>query len=320
MNALSFPADSVLPWHSGVVEDKRFKWLLVNGLGVFLTMAVLFPFLPAPVIEKTDREKERTEYTRLIIEEKPLPLPPKVENKPIPVVKKPVKAKPKPVPKVEQPKPKKVKPKTKPVDLMKQARDKAAKTGVLAFADDLASMRQQVDVSKVKRSNLTRGAAQAEKTERKLLASKAKAAVGGINTAALSRDTGGVALSARETTRIDAPTGIATGDATQAAATDIVDYSGRSSEAVRRVMDANKGAIFAVYNRALRKDPTLAGKVLFKMVIEPSGKITSLSLLSSELADTALVKKILSRIRLINFGADAVETTEVNYSFDFLPY
>ncbi len=317
MSSWNYPADSVLPWQSGVAEDVRFKRLLVHGLGIFLVLALLMPFFPVPDIVTPPIQKDKKYYTRLIIEKKPIPPPVVVKPKEVKVT--PIKKVAKAIPKVKPVKPKPVV-KTKPVDLMKQARDKAATTGVLAFADDLAAMRQDVDVSRVKRSNLSRGAAQAESTQRNLLAAKAKSNMAGISSVKLSQDTGGVALSARETTLISAPTGTVTAGVAQAAASDNTQYSGRSSESVRRVMDANKGAIYAIYNRALRKDSTLAGKVLFRLVIEPAGNVSKISLLSSELTNEALVKKILSRIKMINFGAEAVEQTDVNYSFDFLPY
>ena len=95
---------------------------------------------------------------------------------------------------------------------------------------------------------------------------------------------------------------------------------GRSDDAIRQVMDRNKGAIFAIYNRALRKNPALEGKLVFEMVVNPAGTVTELTLLSSELEDDALSRKILARIRMIQFGAEDVSSTRVNYSFDFLPY
>lgn len=323
-NQWIFPADSVLPWQTEVVEDLRFKRFLRHAVGVFLVVAILLPFftLPDKIVKPIVKVSEQ--YTRLIIAERVI-TPPIIEKpKPLPILVKP-EIKPKPKKKVT-PKaiePKKIiqpKVKTQPVDLMKQARDKAATSGLLAFADDLSAMRESVDVSQVKRSNLTRGAAQAEVTERKLLASKAQSKVGGINNAILSQDTGGVALSARETTLINASIGRNMANSGQAAANDQLDVSGRSAESIRRIMDANKGGIFAIYNRALRNDPSLSGKVLFRLVVEASGAISHIELLSSELADQALVAKMLSRIKLINFGADSVEQTDVNYSFDFLPY
>ena len=85
-------------------------------------------------------------------------------------------------------------------------------------------------------------------------------------------------------------------------------------------MDRNKGSIFAIYSRALRKVPRLEGKLVFEMLGEASGEITEITLLSSELNDEALTQKILARIRMIRFDTEDVATTRVNYSFDFLPY
>lgn len=332
MTTWTYPADSVLPWHRGVVEDERFERWLKKGIVAFIVLAVVLPWLPLPILEKPEVEKKRTTFTKLVIEEKKLPPPPKIVEKPVaqkkvqkpkakPKVAKRQPAKPKPVAKTA-PRPKaKTAPKkvVKPVDAAKVARDKAASTGVLAMADDLAAMRQMVDVNKVKVATTASGGATAKSTQRKLLTAKASSSVGGIGAAALSSNTAGTSLSSRETTRVAAPSsGIDAGaeESNEAAG----DYSGRSSESVRRVMDANKGSLFSIYNRALRADGSLAGKVLFNMVIEPSGAISSISLVSSELSDEALVRKILARIKMINFGPEPVSQTKVNYSFDFLPY
>ena len=95
--------------------------------------------------------------------------------------------------------------------------------------------------------------------------------------------------------------------------------AGRSAQSVRKVMDANKGAVYGIYNRALRQNPTLVGQLSFSMVIEPSGKVSAVTVLNDELNDQTLINKLLARIRMINFGAEPVEQTTVNYSFDFLP-
>nr|NIS40120.1 AgmX/PglI C-terminal domain-containing protein [Desulfuromonadales bacterium] len=95
---------------------------------------------------------------------------------------------------------------------------------------------------------------------------------------------------------------------------------GRSDQDIRRVMDKNKGAIFAIYNRALRRDPTLQGKFVFEMLIEPDGSVSEVKLVSSDLNNDDLESKILNRIRLIRFPQQNVIKTRVNYSFDFLPY
>jgi len=343
-----------LPWSSSGEEDTRFHKLLIALLIVYLILALLVPFLRvAPEVHPEPKELP-PQLAHVILEKQELPKPielPKPVEKEKPIEKpKPVevKQKPKPVPvqpsKVVPPTPNPVpgsrmaSGKEAPVEMMKEAREKAAKSGVLQFQDDLQEMRESVDVSKVTRSNLTRGTGTAEKTERSLITGKATGGSGGINTAALSRDTGGIALSGRETTRIDGGTGLG-GRSTEAGGRghgegigsgtgsgkkgDLVAGSdttgGRSDELIRRVMDQNKGAIFSIYNRALRQDPTLQGKFVFEMVIEPSGEVSDVKMISSELRDNDLVSKILARIRLINFGSANAMRTRVNYSLDFLP-
>ena len=345
-----------LPWSSSYAEDSRFRKILTTLLAIYIVIALIIALLKLPPVVHPEPKDLPPQLANVVLQKVELPKP--VEA-PKPVEKeKPVETK----PKAEMPKPKPVPPTTKPVppsttaspvkgaeggkeapvDLMQQAREKASKSGVLQFKDDLADMRESVDVSKVTKSNLTRGASTAEKTERSIIAGKATGGSGGINTAALSRDTGGIALSGRETTRIDSPGGMG-GLSTEAGGRghgegsgagsgtgkgtgkkgDLVAGSdvggGRSDEAIRRVMDQQKGGIFAIYNRALRQDPTLQGKFVFEMVIEPSGEVTAVKLVSSELSDSDLIAKILARIRLINFGNSDVLRTRVNYSLDFLP-
>ncbi len=83
-------------------------------------------------------------------------------------------------------------------------------------------------------------------------------------------------------------------------------------------MDANRGAIFAFYTRALCKDLSLSRKVNIQMLLQPSGAITSISSVSSKFSDQALVKNILSRVKPMNFGAEPVEQPYVNYSLFLL--
>ena len=207
--------------------------------------------------------------------------------------------------------------KPKPVDKLKQARDVAAQSGLLAFKDDLSDMRDSVDVDSLNQTQLSRGQESAARTERSVITSGVKADSGGIQTSSMSRDTGGAALSGRETTRVQSS--IAS-NVSESGKSQSVQLGGRSDESIRRVMDRNKGAIFAIYNRALRKDPLLQGKLVFEMEIDATGSIILISLVSSELSDSKLTKKILSRIRMVNFGAEDVRTTHVNYSFDFSPF
>lgn len=311
--------EPALPWAVGGEEDRRFRRYVRNALIAFVVMAVIVPMIPVPELKREELEKLPPQLARIVLEEKIIPEPKKVEPpKPEPVKPEPkpeAEKKPKPEPKPEvKPEPKIV-PK---VDKVAEARQKAAKSGLLQFQDELAAMRDDTALDKVANASLTRANAQAAQLDRSVITANNRKTSGGINTAQLSRDTGGVALSGRETTTVDAPAG--THIAAKRSGSDDSQHSGRSDEAIRKVMDSNKGAVFSIYNRALRANPALAGKFTVQMVIEPSGQVSGIKIIASELNDPDLEQKLLARIRMIAFGAADVVKTTLNYSFDFLPY
>jgi periplasmic protein TonB len=326
----------LLPWESTGEEDRRFWAVLRSMLVVFSVFAIVVPLLPVHDVARKTLRDMPPQLAHIIVDKQSLPEP--VKPLPRPVTKKPEaprrvekqKDVAKPVPKnAEAPVPVEqaaVKPRgtSNQVGQLEQARSVAAASGVLAFQDELSAMRDSVDVATLNHTQMSRGQDSAAATERSVITSGVRASSGGIKTGAISRDTGGDAvsgrettLSSRETTRVQstiAARGRETGQS------ESVQHGGRSDESIRRIMDGNKGAIFAIYNRALRTDPQLQGKLVFEMVIDPAGSVVQITLVSSELSDAGLTSKILSRIRLINFGAEDVVNTRVNYSFDFLPY
>lgn len=318
--ALVYTPQLELPW-TKTTEDKRFwKVLLILLIPFFLT-SVVVPIIDVPEPKREELEKLPPQLAKVVLKKKELPPPPppppkKEEKKP--EEKKPEEKKPEP--KKEEKKPEPKKPEPEPVKL-KKAVEQAKKSGVLQFADDLSSMRDALDVSDVKTEsqNMTRAKGEAASVDRNIVSSGAKAKSGGINTAALSRDTGGVALSGREDTVVESKLE-EVGDAITAAREGPRESAYRSEKAVRQKMDAAKGRIFSIYNRALRKNPTLQGSVEFNITIEPDGSVSDASIVSSQLGDPDLERKLLAAIRLINFGASDVLKTKVNYSFDFLPY
>jgi periplasmic protein TonB len=270
------------------------------------------PLLTLPEVEREALEELPPQLARIVLE-KPAPVIPP----PPPVVKD----EPKPVPeqKVPDKKPEPVKEKPIPQPTVADAREKAAVSGLLAFKDAFADMRDAVDVSKLNDTgSITRGGGEAATIDRSLLTSKHGTRSAGVNVAGLSRDTGGVALSGRATTKVDAPEGAVGAKGTRAskAATDARE---RSIEEIRRVFDSNKGAIFAIYNRALREDSSLQGKVVLELRIDPTGHVLECRVVSSELADENLVAKIVSRIRMFDFGRKDVGTTTISYPVHFLP-
>ena len=301
-----------LPWDRGREDNRRFRKWLSYCLLIVLFCGVALPLLPVPEAEREELEELPPQLARILLEKTepvvPPPPPPKPEvkqePKPEPVPE------PKPVPKVET--------KPEPQPTVADAREKAAVSGLLAFKDAFADMREAVDTSKLQdTASIQRGAGEAASIDRSVLTSKHSARSTGVNVAALSRDTGGVALSGRETTKVEAPPSAeGTGGVRDAKQ---VDPRQRSIEEIRRVFDANKGSIFAIYNRALRSDPTLQGKVVLELVISPTGQVSDVNVVASELADEALVAKIMSRIRMFNFGERDVSITTISYPVHFLP-
>jgi TonB family protein len=96
-------------------------------------------------------------------------------------------------------------------------------------------------------------------------------------------------------------------------------YPSRNSIELSHVMDQHKGAIYLLYNRALRKNPTLEGKVIIKMVIDNFGHVIDATIVSSELKDTELEAAILRRIRAISFPPSEKLITTANYKYNFSP-
>ena len=311
MTAAAAPMEFSLPWNTSADEQTFRRWLRVTLLVVFVVGTVT-PWLPVPEIERDKLEELPPQLARIMVEKPepvvpPPPPPPKVEEKP--------KEQPKEKPKPEE-KPKEVAPKPEPT--VADAKEKAETSGLLAFKDAFADMRDAVDTSKLQdTAAIQRGAGTAASIDRSIMTSKHSKRSAGVNVAALSKETGGVALSGRQTTKVEAPKG-ATGKGGVKKNVP-VDERARSIEEIRRVFDANKGAIFAIYNRALRSDPTLQGQVVMELVIDPNGRVTACKVVSTELDDPAMVEKIVKRIRLFDFGRRDVRTTTITYPVHFLP-
>lgn len=93
----------------------------------------------------------------------------------------------------------------------------------------------------------------------------------------------------------------------------------RSIEEIKLVFERNKGAIYAIYNRALRADPALQGKVVLELKIAPSGEVMDCRIVSSELRATEVEQKLLARIKQFDFGSKDVAQMVVSWPVDFLP-
>ena len=288
-----------LPWSPLEEMEQRFRRILRN-LGIaFLIVAVILPFLPHhQQVTNTDSLPERV--VQLVMEPPPPPPPP-----PPPKPEKPLEKA--PVSKVPTP--------PVPVD----PRIKASKSGLLANLDDLAALRDQVDLDKfAKNQPKTTDPGDVSMVTRSVITSKAGGTSGGISSPTSSGlASGSGSLRGIYTTQVKDPNLGANGQAATRAGGS--GKASRSADEIALVFTKNKGAIDAMYARALRDNPALQGKVVIEITIAPSGDITAARIVSSELNDKEFESKLIARIKLFRFDAKDVAALTATKPIDFFP-
>jgi protein TonB len=288
-----------LPWSPAEDMERRFRVILRNAVIVFAIIALIMPFLPRHQ-QVTNTESLPERVVQLVMEPPPPP-PPPPPPKPEPQPKAPVSAK--PTPAVPQ-----------PVD----PRVKASKSGLLANMDDLAALRDPVDVDKFSKNQAkSADPGDVSAVQRSIITSNAGGTSGGISAPTSSGlAAGSGSLKGINTSQVKGPA-LASGQ--PAARAGGSGKASRGSEEIALVFTKNKGAIDAMYARALRDNPALQGKVVIEMTIAPSGEITAARIVSSELKDPEFEAKLLARIRLFRFEAKDVATLTATKPIDFFP-
>ena len=309
---LPFYREYELPWTADAEQEREFQRLLGRILLSVLLLSLVWPFIPTPAPDPYEVVEIPPRIAQLLLEEKPVPPPPppKVdepetdtsEPEPEQVVEKEPEPEPEPVP-----------------DRTEVAREQA-QAALMPFADDLADLVDKDLLNSVVDSRvLTTSVASAERNTRSMITSKVGTASGGINTAALSRNTGGSGIAGRDITLVASPVAGIGQSAGGARRTGTSGKASRSREEIELVFDKNKGVIFALYNRALRMDPSLEGKLVLRLTIAPSGDVTFCEIVSSELGDLELERKLVQRIKLFQFEARDVEPITTTKPIDFFP-
>ena len=315
MSAVALFRDYELPWTPSEEEQRRLRRILGAVLGLFIAFGVIIPLLPAPP-KSTAPPVLPERVVEFLLERpkpKPVPPPPKVEApKPAPLE----------LPKLETPV---VKPPPAAETAAEAApkpdpKQKAASTGLLALSQQLAELRQLDVNTRTDAKALNAGVGEKTRVDRALLTAKVGEGSGGIAVSATSSGFGGgsTGLKGHDTARVAAPP-------SAAPPADDVERSGRSLKASRTreeielVFDRNKSAIYALYSRALRDKPTLQGKVVLEVTIAPSGEVTACQVVSSELNDPELERKLVARVRMFRFEARDVATMTTTKPIEFFP-
>lgn len=338
-----------LPWDRFAEEENRFRLIIGVTLLIFIVVSFLIATVDLPQKVRQQAEVIPPRVAKLVTEKRlppPPPPPPKVEEKkpelkPEPekkVEKKPEPEKPKPEKKPE-PKPKpqekpKVTVKT-PEQVQAERKQEAKQEAVKAAAvfDSLADLRDQTaDVSSslnTQQQALSASSVDgpAAATQRNLIGKAAAGGSGGVQVAKASTGGGGAGtvggtgrLAKASTTAVASSIAKVADPVKQAAAkTGASGKARRTTEQIQLVFDRYKGQIYSIYRRALREDPGLEGTLLLKLQIQPNGTVTACSVVSSELGNPDLERKIVVKVKQLNFGNANVEVWSGNFPIKFFP-
>src|SRR5262245_18464474 len=296
-----------LPWTPDADEERRLRKTARTALLAFAALGILIPLIP--VSERPRPAPLPEEVVKLVLEPPPAP-PPKPEAKA---------AEPKPEAK---PEPKPVPPPPKPVDRQAEARKKAENAGLLAMKDQLEDLREAMDPTVMSSAPMIGRVEGDSRAERALVTSRTGVGSGGINTGKRSSGFGsglGNLKGHAAGTAVPSFADKIGADRAEANRTGAGGKASRSREEIEIVFDRNKSAIYALYSRALREQPELQGKVVVQLTISPSGEVTDCRIVSTELNDPELERKLVARIRMFRFEDKDVEAMTTTKPIEFFP-
>lgn len=297
----------MMPWNKDGKDQRQFRKILLIVLAFSMLLGILIPMWDIPIPDRIEVVEVPERLAKLMVKKEPPPPPPPPQKK-----------------KEEEKKPeeKKAKKDKKPVpEKAKKSRKKAERAGLMAFKDDFADLiDDSADTKLGAQAKISGKGSKAKKTTRSLVTSNVGSGSSGINTASLSRNVGGSGkgIEGVEFSRVESSIG--------------TDFAGeeqplsggpgpsRTDEEIQIVFDRYKAALYRIYNRELRKNPTLQGKMVLRITIKPDGSVEACEVDSSDMDAPALDKKIAARVKKFNFGEkEGVPTITILYPIDFLP-
>jgi hypothetical protein len=203
--------------------------------------------------------------------------------------------------------------------------------GILKYKDQFASLAQD-NIAPRLGTDARYGAAvdAGQASSRSVLTTNTPGSSGGIDAGSLSRNVGGGGGRGGGGGGTGGMPGVKVVRATSSIASIGGDgdrpkaHSGpgasRTDEEIQIVFDRYKAAFYRDYNRELRRNPTLQGKMVLRLTIEPDGAVSMCVLQSTDMDAPDLVTQVVGRVKTINFGAkDGVKAVTIVYPIDFLP-
>jgi hypothetical protein len=302
---------TVMPWTRGREDDRRYRRAQAISLLLSLVLGVVFPWIPLPVSESWEMIEVPDRWTRLIEERVTAPpvqelLPERREPKPVEEEQLLAEeATPEPATSEQEPKP------------------GAGSKGILAFRQQFSNLADSAAPAKLgSRARITRsGELASGRATRSLVTTNGPGSSGGIDLAALSRDVGGGGGQGIEGVQVTLATSAigAIGGGTNRPLSGGLG-SARTDEEIQIVFDRHKAALYRLYNRELRRNPTLQGQIVLRMTIEPDGSVSLSEVHSSDMKAPALATQVVDRVKTFDFGAkDGIPAITFLYPIDFLP-
>ena len=286
------PHVQVMPWARGYEEDQRFKKSLGVSVLTSVVLALLVSSIALPIVERNAVIEVPERVAKLVREELPPPPPPAPVEEPAVAAAEP--------------------------DTREQVKSK----GILAFRDSFASSAMLKPSANLGSQARVRSAGDdaVGRPQRSMVTTMAPGSSGGINLASISRDVGGgggQGMGGVQVSRVASSIGgCGTADRPRSGGAS----AGRTDEEIQIVFDRYKAALYRLYNRELRKDPTLRGQMVLRLTIEPDGSVSFCVLQSSDMNAPVLAEQVVDRVSTFDFGAkDGIVAMTIIYPIDFLP-
>ncbi len=329
MTSIAFSRNS---WAELDRDEARFQRTILMVALPFIILGILIPLWELSGLKQGGGEQLSDRYAELLMqsaakqEETPEPAPEPMVEEPAEEELPDAEPEPESAPEEEpQPEPPT---ETKPepqVDARQQARENVQRKFSAAF-NALDSLREQDPVVTANSQPLTQASSASEEvaSSSNVLTSNLSRGSGGVGSAP-SRSTkpSTTGLKGRQTTQVNSGITASGGgfgaDTSEAGFGGDSRLQGRSLEDIQIVMDRNKSGLYSLYNRALRRDATLQGKIVLEITIAPSGAVTRCNIVSSQLNNSELEDRIIRRVKLINFGAKDVSEMTIKYPIHFIP-
>ena len=305
---------SIMPWSNDDDDERRFRKALAISLLVSLLLGVTLPFINLPLPESWEVLEEQGRLTQLIREERaaapPITIP---ESKPV-IPDEPVPTQDAESPQVADTTTPTAEPSVKPQE--------TASRGILAFREEFSALAQSNTVDRLgANANIDdAGTTASGLPERSMVTTQAPGSSGGINIAKLSRGTGGAGNGMGGVAVTQATSTIGSGGGGDRPLAGGGPGLSRTDEEIQIVFDRHKSALYRLYNRALRKNPTLKGQIVLKLTIEADGSVSLCNVKSTNMNSPNLADQVVERVKTFDFGAkEGIPAVSIVYPIDFLP-